>query len=219
MISAASGESGSESDPACISAHHLEYHHAIVGCGRRVQPVERLGRDVDRRHKTERQFGRRQIVIDGLWHADYRKAAFVKLLGDRQRAFAAEHDQGLDTENVEIRQRLADRHFRKHRFPVDHLYKASAVSRAQDRAAAGQNAADALRRQLYRVRFAEDALEAVFDPDDIHPILADRRPDDRPDHRVQARRIAAARQYSDLLIHNRNQNLILSEKSKRWKNG
>ena len=48
---------------------------------------------------------------------------------------------------------------------------------------------------------AQDPLKAVLDADTAHPDFTDRRSDDRPDRSVQPRRIAAARQDTDLLIH------------------
>ena len=39
-------------DPAGVAAHHLDDHHAVVRLGRRVQAVDRLGRDLRRRCRS-----------------------------------------------------------------------------------------------------------------------------------------------------------------------
>ena len=51
----AAGDPGVERDPARMPAHHLDDHDAVVRLGGRVQPVDRLGRDRDRRVEAEKQ--------------------------------------------------------------------------------------------------------------------------------------------------------------------
>src|SRR5687768_14390517 len=119
-----------------------------------MKTVQRLGSDIDGSHETERRFRRRQVIIDRFWHADHRKSALMKLLRNSQRAFAAEYDQGLDTQNVQVSQGLRDRHLGKARLPVDHLDKAAPISRTKDRSAAGQDTGDTLAIKLSSVRFA-----------------------------------------------------------------
>ena len=53
-----------------VATHHLDDHHAVVALGRRVQPVDRIGRDLHRGVEAEREVGRRQVVVDRLRHAD-----------------------------------------------------------------------------------------------------------------------------------------------------
>ena len=77
---------------------------------RSVKAVKSFGRDIDRGHKTERKFRRRQIVIDCFRDADNWKSSFMKLFGDAKRTFAAEHNEGLDLQNIEICKSFADRH-------------------------------------------------------------------------------------------------------------
>jgi len=138
----------------------------------------------------------------------------MELLGNDQCPFAADGDERFDAENIEVRQRLAYRQLGKDLLAIDGLYKMPAVPRAQYRPAARQYAADALCRQRPRMRLAEDALKAVLDPDDVHPKLADRRPHDSPDRRVQPRRIAAACENTDLFIHKATEMPILLETPK-----
>src|SRR5687767_3998925 len=109
-----------------------------------MKSIEGLGRNVDRSHKAEGQFGRRQIVVDRFWYANYRKTALMKLLCNCERAFAAEHDQGLYAQNIQVSQSLSDRHLGKARLAIDHLDKTAAISGSKDRSAAGQDTADTL---------------------------------------------------------------------------
>ncbi len=45
----AAGNAGMERDVAGVAAHDLQHHDPGVACGRRLQPIERLGRDRNRR--------------------------------------------------------------------------------------------------------------------------------------------------------------------------
>ena len=71
-----------------------------------MQTIERFGCDVQRRDEPERQFRAGEIVVDRLRDAADRNAALVKLVGDRQRAFAAKHDEGVDTEDLHVGDRF-----------------------------------------------------------------------------------------------------------------
>src|SRR5829696_1337315 len=44
----AAGNPAHDRDPTGMASHHLDDHHAVVGLGRRVQPIDRLRRDRDR---------------------------------------------------------------------------------------------------------------------------------------------------------------------------
>src|SRR5881392_1657970 len=152
-----------------------------------MESVERLGRDVDRGHKAERQLSRSKIIIDGLWYPNDRESTYVELFRDSQSTLAAKHDKCLDPEYVEVCQRLIYRKLRKMKLPVDYFHKTAAVSRSEYRTAAGQNAADRLSGELHRVRLAENALKAVLDTDTLHPKFADRGTNHGADHRVESR--------------------------------
>src|SRR5436190_548119 len=188
-------------DPACMAAHNFQDHHAVVRCCGRMKAVKCFGRHIDRGHKTERQFRGGKIVIDRLWNTDDRKTTIVKLFGDRESPFTADRDQRFDAQYIEVRQRLADGQLGNLRLAVDHFDKTAFVSRPQNCATARQNAAHRRTCELHRMRFAENAFEAVLDADALHPKLADRRPYNSTNYRVQAWGIAAAGQYSDLFIH------------------
>ena len=50
----AAGDAGVRGDPACVAAHHLDDHHAVVALGGRAQPVDRVRGDLHRRVEPER---------------------------------------------------------------------------------------------------------------------------------------------------------------------
>ena len=56
----AAGDAADDRDPARVPAHHLEHHHAVVRLGGGVQPVDRLGADVDRGVEAEGVVGARR---------------------------------------------------------------------------------------------------------------------------------------------------------------
>jgi hypothetical protein len=59
------------------------------------------------------------------------------------------------------------------------------------------------------MRFAEDTLETILDPDALHAEFADGRPYNGADYRVQTWCITTSGQNTDLLVH-RNQMTILA---------
>ena len=62
----ATGETRVGRDPAGVPTHDLDHHHAVVALGRRVQAIDRVGRDLHCRVEPEREVGRREIVVDRL---------------------------------------------------------------------------------------------------------------------------------------------------------
>ena len=59
----------------------------------RVEAVDRLHRNVDRGVEAEREVGARQIVVDGLGHADNVDSELGELCGHAEGVFAANRDQ------------------------------------------------------------------------------------------------------------------------------
>ena len=82
----AARDAGVHRDPAGVAAHHLDDHHAVVRLGRRVQPVDRLGRDRDRGVEAEGVVGRVQVVVDRLRDADDRESRARRGASRRRRA-------------------------------------------------------------------------------------------------------------------------------------
>ena len=120
-------------------------------------------------------------------HADDVDAALVQLGRHAEGVLAADRDQRVDAELVQVR-----------RDPLDAAVDLERVGarRAEDRAAARQDAAhlgDAERHG----DVLERAPPAVAEADELVAVDADALADDGADHRVQAGAVAAAGQHSD----------------------
>ncbi len=178
---------GVQRDPAGVPAHHLDDQHPVVALGRGVQAVDGLGRDADRGVEAERVVGARQVVVDRLGHADDVHAQLVQLRRDPERVLPADRDQRVHPEVLQV---ALD--------PLDAVLDRERVRprRAQDRAAAGQQAAD--RGDVQRHGHGlERAAPAVAEPEEVVAVLGYALADDRPDHRVQPGAVAAPRQHAD----------------------
>ncbi len=92
----AAGDPRVRRDPTGVAAHHLDDHHPVVALGRRVQPVDGVGGDLHRGVEPEREVGRREVVVDGLRHADELHAVGAELGGDAEGVLAADRDQRVD---------------------------------------------------------------------------------------------------------------------------
>ena len=152
-----------------------------------VQPVDGLHRDAHSGVEAEGVVGRIEVVVDGLRHADDPDAGPGQPGGHAQRVLAADRDQGVDAELLEV---------------GDHPGLA-ALERvrigpggAEDRAAAGQDAADPVQVERHRVRL-EHPAPAVLEPDDLVTVLGDPLADHRADDGVQAGAVPAAGEDSD----------------------
>ena len=77
---AAAGDARVEREPAGLVSHDLDHHDAVVRMGRRVQPVDGLGRDVDRGVETEADVRLVEVVVDGLGQADAVEAELGELV-------------------------------------------------------------------------------------------------------------------------------------------
>src|SRR5688572_23269059 len=199
-----------ERDPTSVTAHHLENHHPIVRLRRRMQTIERLGGDIQRRDKTKRQFRAGEIVVDGLRNAANRNAAFVKLVRDRQRAFAAENHQRVDPKDLHVRDGFFVNRVDAHSNAVFiALDKTAAITRTENCSAAGQKSTHV--RSVKRARCArtQQAFETVFDTDDAHAVLARGGFHHGANHRIQTRRITASSQNSYRSKHNGTDSLTL----------
>ena len=187
----AAGDAAHHGDPAGVPAHHLDHHDAVVRLRRRVQPVDRLGRDRDRGVEAERVVGAGEVVVDRLRHADDREAVLaVEALGDAERVLAADRDERVEPRSRKFCKDLLDAAVELERVRP---------ARADDRPAAGQDP-----RDLRRAEVAEVAVdEARASPRGRRPVPARGvgGPDDRADDRVQAGAVAAAREDADGLRH------------------
>ena len=137
----AAGHPRVQRDPAGGAAHHLDDQDPVVALGGRVQPVDRLGGDVQRGVEPERHIGGAEIVVDRLRHADHVDAVAVEPVGDAERVLAADRDQPVESRSRSV--------------CADPLHAVLALVRvrpraAEDRPAARQDPARRLDRQLAR---------------------------------------------------------------------
>ena len=79
----ATGDAAVQGDPACIAAHDLDYHYAIVSLRRGVDAIDRLAHDIAGGVESESVIRAAQIVVDGLGYTDNFDSLFVQLLRDR----------------------------------------------------------------------------------------------------------------------------------------
>ena len=91
------GDSGVEGDPAGVAAHDLDDEDAVMALGRRVQAIDRLGGNLQRRVEAEGEIGGAEVVVDRLRHADDRQSRFgVEALRDPERVLASDGDEGVE---------------------------------------------------------------------------------------------------------------------------
>ncbi len=177
----ATGEAGVQRDPAGVPAHHLDDERAVVRLGRRVQPVDRLHRDVDSGVEAERVVGRAEVVVDRLRYADDVHAQLGELRRDAERVLATDRDERVDTEFGQVRLDLFDATLDLERVRP---------GRAEDRAAAGQDAPHLGDAELLR-HALERAAPTVPESDELVTVDLDALADDRANDRVQPGAVAA----------------------------
>ena len=184
----AAGDAADDGDPARVPAHHLEHHHAVVRLGGRVQPVDRLGADVDGGVEAEGVVGAREVVVDRLRDADDGEVVLgVQPRRDAERVLAADRDERVEALALEALEHGVD--------AAVELVRVRARG-AEDRAAARQQA-----RDLAAAERLEDPVDepapALAHADHLVP-ARERPPRDRADDRVQPGAVAAAGEDSDL---------------------
>ena len=207
---AAAGDAGVQRDPAGVSAHHFQHEHPLVAGGRRVQAIEGVGRAVDRAIEAERERRGREVVVDRLGHADDRDAEFVELLGDRQRAVAADANQSFE---VQLLDRRGDA-FEQLGLDFDAIVhadgggEAALVRRAENRAALVEDAGRVLRRERDVLHGIVEAFVALEKAD---AVVAEAPAGLRraANHRVESGAVAAAGENADSFVaHDRVQRVV-----------
>ena len=98
----AAGDAGVERDPAGVAAHHLQDHDAVVALGGGVQAVDGVRGHGHRGVEAERVVRGSQVVVDGLRHGHHGDAHVAEALGDLERAVAADGDDPVDAEVVDV---------------------------------------------------------------------------------------------------------------------
>jgi hypothetical protein len=159
----------------------------VVALGGGVQPVDRLHGDVDGGVEAEGVVGGTEVVVDGLRDTDHVDAELVQLGGHAEGVLTADRDQGVDALRGEV---VLD--------PLDPVLDLEGVGagRAEDGAAAGQDAAD-LRDTQGAGQALEGTLPAVPETHEFVTVVGDALADHRPDHRVETWAVAAAGEHAD----------------------
>ena len=196
----AAGDPGRERDPPGVPAHHLEQHDAVVAFRRGVQAVERPGRRLECGGESERDLGRRDVVVDRLRDAYHRQPMLPEEpLGDRQRAVAADHDDGVEPQTLDVGLdgvRGVDDLLLAVRPPIHVSERVAAVGGTEDRPAARQDPLDVVALELPRLHL-DQPREAVEDADRRGPIVDPARLDGGANDRVQSRGVAAPGEDAD----------------------
>ena len=126
--------------------------------------------------ETERDCRGRQIVVNGLWHTDYGDAVLVHLLRDGQRAVTAHDGQRGNSELFHAAFGSIEQFPGKPAgFAVAGLGgETSAIGRAQNRAAAHQQAAKRFVIQRTKFLWCQQTFEAADDAEGFPPALGRR---------------------------------------------
>ena len=192
----AAGDAGLQRDPPGVAAHHFDDHDALVRFRRRVQAIDRVRRKRHRGVEAETAGRADDVVVDRLRHADDGNALQVELVRDAERAVAADHDQRLQphlVKRVDDPIRVIDLALGR----VDRiLERVAVIGRAEDGPAEAQDAGDVLGRQDPRARRVEQAVEAVFEADDLDAGVEGGL-DDGADDGVEAGCITAAGEHAN----------------------
>ncbi len=177
----ARGHAGVQRDPADVPAHDLGHHAAAVRVARGAEAVHGVGRDLHRGVEAERVVGGVEVVVDGLGDSDDLEARVGEALGCRERALAADGEDRVDAEAVEVL--------------LDPLHASVALERvraagAEDRAALLADALDVAARERHDVA-VDDAPPAVAEAHEL--LLVDGRSlEHRPaDDRVESGAVSA----------------------------
>src|SRR4051812_32495944 len=183
----AAGDPGVDREPAGVAAHDLAHEHAVVRLGGGVQAIDRVGGDLHRGLKAEREVRGREVVVDRLGHADDRDPVLVQLAGDAERVLATDRDQRVQVAGLERGLDLVQ--------AVLDLVDVGA-GRPEDRPAAMQDPARAVEREVTRL-VVQYAGPAVAEADELVPVGIDALADDGPDDRIEPGAVAAAGEHAD----------------------
>ena len=165
----AARDAGVQRDPANLVAHDLDNKHATVTRRGGVDVVDAFGGDVDGARKAKRHLGAPGVVIDGLGQGDNVEALFAQAVGSLGGAVAAQHKQAVELQlviGVDHRGHLLDAVGLGN---VQTLERCAA--RAQDSAAAGEDAAKIGRRHDAEPA-VDKALVAVLKTVDLDRLFA-----------------------------------------------
>ena len=174
-----------------MAAHHLADENAVVRLGRRVQTVDRVGRDLHGGVKTERDVSGRQVVVDRLRDSDDLHALLREPVRDAEGVVAPDGDENVDVVRL---QRLSD--------GLDAAFDLVRVGarRTQNGSALGQDAATMLDVERAGEVLGQ-APPPVTEPDEGVAMLDFAFADHGPDNGIEPRAVATAGQHSDSHHH------------------
>src|SRR5262245_20130820 len=89
-----------------MAAHDLQHHHTVMASGGGMQAVDRVGGNLKCGVEAERSVGAGEIVVDRLGDTNYRRAHLCKVESDPLRALAADRDQTVQAETIDVLKRL-----------------------------------------------------------------------------------------------------------------
>ena len=95
-------------NPAGVASHHLHHHDAVVRGRRRVQSIQRLNDDPDRRVEADAKLGDREVIVDRLGDTHHRIASIAHRGGDGERVVAANRNQAVDARGAQQADHLLD---------------------------------------------------------------------------------------------------------------
>ena len=153
----------------------------------RVEPVDRVGGDLHRRVEPERDVRPGEVVVDRLRDPDDRDPVGGELRAGAERALAADHDQAVEPTRVHRPSHTGGAVIERERIEP---------GASQDRAAAVEQPAGPFEREVV-TPVLDDAAPAVAEPDHVVAERSDALADDRSDHGVQTRTVAAAGEQAD----------------------
>ena len=174
-------------DPAGVPPHHLDDHHPLVRLGGGLEPVQRLGGDTHRGVEAERHVRDRDVVVDGLRHADDRQPGVRQQPRRLQRALAADRDDRVQAQLGDMAAGPL------HAVPQ---MRGLHPGRPEDGAAARQDAADGVEVELAVIAL-QQALPAVAEADHLIAVIGGGAVDDGPDDGVQTGAVSAGGEYTN----------------------
>ena len=190
----AAGDARPEREPAGLVTHDLGDDDPMVAVRRAVQPVDRLGRDLERGREADRRVGLGDVVVDGLGQRDDVESGLDEAKRVLLRAAATDAQEGVEVVPLvgpdDLVGHVDDATVDPH--PVRLV-----ATRPEDRAADGQDAGERRRIEPHPPVLGQ-AAEAVAETDDAHPVLADRRLAEAADGGVEAGAVAPRGEDPDL---------------------
>ena len=201
----AAGHAGAEREPAGLVAHDLGHDDAVVAVRGGMEPVDCLGRDVQRGVEADGRVGVRDVVVDRLRQGDDVEPLLDQAQRVLVRAAAADADEGVELVALvggdDLRAEVPDA-----------VRRLGAVgfepAGAEERAAVGEDARKgALLERDGTV--VDEALEAIAKADHFPAVGADRGLAHGTDRGVEPGAVAAGGEDADSLLRAFHRSAVL----------